>query len=84
MKQYDETNLKAKHPKVGEPGIMPGLLSYVYMPHGMGLRLGLKDYQVEGLVENALIGEEDKKRVVIPYAHTERWFLYRDKTGMGK
>lgn len=68
MKQYDK--MKKAYIKGWRTWNNASVLSYVYMPHGMGLRLGLKDYQVEGLVENALIGEEDKKRVVIPYAHT--------------
>lgn len=46
------------------------VLSYVYMPDGMGVRLGLRDYRTEKLLENALIGDDEEKGIVIPYAHT--------------
>lgn len=46
------------------------VLSFCFMPDGLGLRLGIKDYQSAKLLEGVLIGEAKEKGTVIPYAHT--------------
>ncbi len=44
------------------------VLSYVYMPDGVGICLGVKNYQRPIVVERALFGEEGD-REAIPHAH---------------
>lgn len=46
------------------------VLSFCFVPDGLGIRLGIKDYQRARLLEGVLIGEAKEKGTVIPYAHT--------------
>lgn len=45
------------------------VLSYVWMPEGIGISLGIKDYQYEKILDTALIGQSEEEGVVTPYAH---------------
>lgn len=46
------------------------VLSYVHMPDGLALRLGIKDYSRNCLLDNVLIGQSMEAGAVTPYAHT--------------
>ncbi len=45
------------------------VLSYVWMPEGIGISLGIKDYQYEKILDTALIGQTEEEGIVTPYAH---------------
>lgn len=46
------------------------VLSYVYMPEGIGIKLGIKDYKSARYLENALIGTSEEEGIVTPKAHS--------------
>ena len=68
MKAYDE--MKKAYMKGWKTWDNASVLSYVYMPDGVGIQLGLKDYHQKKLLKYALIGESEANGIVIPYAHT--------------
>ena len=68
MKEYDE--LKERIAKGWQSWNNESILSWVWMPEGIGIKLAVKDYTQRKVLKDVLIGEEKNGEKIFPIAHS--------------